>query len=93
MMTGIIISFVCGAAVSWTFAHFYYMNRAKKDKEKGQEADVNVEIQDPGLLPYYVCPRCGSDDLKRSVFHDDKKNADFFTVECKNCGWSEAVKT
>jgi len=52
----------------------------------------NELIYDPNAkypFPFLVCPSCGSDQLKHSSMTDSKHDEIYFTVTCKECGWSE----
>ena len=47
------------------------------------------ERDSPDPLPYNCCPRCGSEQLKRSSHQDIGRDAYYFLVSCENCEWSD----
>ena len=47
----------------------------------------DLESSDP--LPFNHCPKCGSDKLKRSSFTDEKRDDNYYSIECGECGWSD----
>lgn len=47
----------------------------------------NADPQDP--LPFLVCPKCGSRDLKRHSETDYESDHHYFMVDCNKCGWGD----
>lgn len=42
-------------------------------------------------LAYNCCPRCGSEQLNRSSYHDEERDNLYFLINCENCEWSDYV--
>jgi predicted RNA-binding Zn-ribbon protein involved in translation (DUF1610 family) len=40
-------------------------------------------------LPFRVCPLCGSNRLQRSSATDNEHDETYYSVKCKDCGWSD----
>jgi predicted RNA-binding Zn-ribbon protein involved in translation (DUF1610 family) len=58
-------------------------------QERLLELTVDVTSGDP--LPYFVCPKCGSDQLERST-HRDYRGDEYYCVGCKECSWGDAAE-
>jgi predicted RNA-binding Zn-ribbon protein involved in translation (DUF1610 family) len=58
-------------------------------QERLLDLTANVATGDP--LPYFVCPKCGSDNLHR--FSDYNRRGDHvYCITCQECRWSEATE-
>lgn len=40
-------------------------------------------------LPFKACPQCGSDKLHRSSATDYQRDEVYYSIKCKDCGWSD----
>ena len=38
----------------------------------------------------HYCPGCGSDDLERGTVMDYKRDDEYYSIECKKCGWADS---
>jgi|ERR1035438_9478858 predicted RNA-binding Zn-ribbon protein involved in translation (DUF1610 family) len=58
-------------------------------QERLLELTVDMSTGDP--LPYFVCPKCGSDKLQRSTQHD-RRGDQYYCIACQECKWHEATE-
>lgn len=40
-------------------------------------------------FPFRVCPECGSENLQRSSTTDYEHDEIYYSIKCKDCGWSD----
>ena len=40
-------------------------------------------------LPFRACPKCGSENLKRSSHNDYQNDESYFVISCNQCDWSD----
>jgi predicted nucleic-acid-binding Zn-ribbon protein len=40
-------------------------------------------------LPYNFCPKCGSKNLKKSMYDDYEGDESYFIITCEDCKWSD----
>lgn len=52
-----------------------------------EEKTVDLSRRDP--LPYVACPKCGSQNLSRGMAFDEKRDHNYYVIECGNCPWQE----
>lgn len=50
-------------------------------------SEANAGAGDP--FPFIVCPRCSSDQLKRSSATDPVRDDVYYLIECQGCGWGD----
>lgn len=55
--------------------------------KKYKELVYNLISNDP--LPFNICPSCGSNRLQRSSATDYIHEDTYYSVKCKDCGWSD----
>lgn len=53
--------------------------------------DLTVDIPSSDPLPYFVCPKCGSDKLQRST-QADRRGDEYYCIACQECKWHEATE-
>lgn len=51
---------------------------------------INSNSKEP--LPYKACPKCGSEQIKKSQWYSHSDVEIWFTIKCKECGWSESTQ-
>ncbi len=44
------------------------------------------------LLPYRVCPMCGSGELERFEAIDYERDDTYYCIRCKGCGWEDGTE-
>lgn len=52
--------------------------------------DLTMEYSSGDPLPYIVCPKCGSTDLKRSDQWDGDRH--YYIIQCEKCKWSDGTE-
>lgn len=40
-------------------------------------------------LPFKRCPKCGENSFDRRALTDDRRDDEYYVIECKKCGWSD----
>jgi predicted nucleic-acid-binding Zn-ribbon protein len=48
---------------------------------------IDEKSSDP--LPFNFCPKCGSENLKRSMHEDYEHDESYYLISCEKCGWSD----
>jgi hypothetical protein len=43
-------------------------------------------------LPYMVCPDCGSTNMERREFIDEKRDDIYMIIHCKDCNWGDSTE-
>ncbi len=49
-----------------------------------------IDTFDP--LPYRVCEKCGSGNLRRSMFTDYKRDDEYMEMRCLDCNWAASTE-
>jgi len=53
--------------------------------------ELTADITSPDPLPFFVCPKCGSDKLERSTAYDQRGDH-YYCITCHECHWHEATE-
>ena len=58
-------------------------------QERLLELTADLTSGDP--LPFFVCPKCGSDKLQRFT-QRDRRGDEYYCINCQECRWSDATE-